>query len=260
MATDGHSAVYEGWVRHRRFAPVPHAFRYRLFMMYLDLDELPRLFEGIPGWSVERPNLASFRRRDYLGPADRPLDACVRDLVEERTGHRPAGPVRLLTHMRYLGYCFNPVSFYYCFAADGVGVESVVAEITNTPWGERHAYVLSRAPGGGLRARFAKEFHVSPFMPMTQEYDWRFGDPGRRLALHMANRQEGEVRFDATLALRRHPLEARVLARVLLAHPLMTARVSAGIYWQALRLWIKRAPFHSHPGAVTRSAAKQVVV
>ena len=238
-------------MRHRRRGPERHAFRYRLFMMYLDLGELPRLFDGIPGWSVERPNLASFRRRDYLGPADRPLDDCVRDLVERRTGRRPAGPVRLLTHMRYWGYCFNPVSFYYCFAADGRGVESVVAEINNTPWGERHAYVLQR-DAGGLRSRFAKEFHVSPFMPMEQEYDWHFGDPGRRLVVHMANREGDEVRFDATLALRRRSLRARALARVLCVHPLMTARVSAAIYWQALRLLLKRAPFYSHPGAPRR--------
>ena len=167
-----HSCIYKGWVRHRRLAPTRNRFRYRLFMLYIDLAELPRLFDRVPFWSARRPAPAWFKRGDYLGPADVPLDQAVRDLVERRTGRRPAGPIRLLTHLRYFGYVMNPVSFYYCFDRAGTALETIVAEITNTPWGERHQYVLPAAAavdGGAapmLRFDFDKRFHVSPFMPM----------------------------------------------------------------------------------------------
>jgi DUF1365 family protein len=243
------SCLYRGIIRHRRRSPVSHEFRYNLFMLYLDLDELPHVFAGRWLWSVRRPALAWFRRADYLGDPAVPLDHAVRDLVARRTGTRPNGPIRLLTHLRYFGYVQNPVSFYYCFDAAGVRVETIVAEITNTPWGERHAYVLPAQPGDAEEQRFrlAKAFHVSPFMPMDMAYDWRFSRPGRRLTVHMANLARGERVFDATLVLRREPLTGRALAAALARHPWMTATVVAGIYWQAFRLWLKGAPFHPHP-------------
>jgi DUF1365 family protein len=242
------SCIYRGTVRHRRTAPVGHEFTYRMFMMYLDLDELPRLFDRRWLWSARRPAVAWFRRADYLGDPSVPLDQAVRDLVEQRTGARPAGPIRLLTHLRYFGYRQNPVSFYYCFDARGEHVEAIVAEITNTPWGERHAYVIP-APAGGAthRLRTRKAFHVSPFMPMDLGYDWRFTAPGGRLGVHMRNLQGTDKIFDATLVLRRVPITRASLASALMRHPWMTASVVAGIYWQALRLWLKGAPFHSHP-------------
>ena len=138
------SCIYRGWVRHRRRTPVEHAFSYRMAMLYLDLAELPEVLDGRLLWSARRPSLAWFRRADYLGDTARPLDHEVRDLVEQRTGARPVGPIRLLTHLRYFGYVMNPVSFYYCFDAAGERVETVVAEITNTPWKERHSYVISQ--------------------------------------------------------------------------------------------------------------------
>lgn len=250
------SALYRGEVRHRRLGPVRHAFRYRLFMLYLDLAELPELFDRYWLWSARGPAPAWFRRADYLGPTDVPLDQAVRDLVAARTGRRPGGPVRMLTHLRYWGYVLNPVTFYYCLDTAGAGIEAVVAEITNTPWSERHAYVIpaSRAPGAGgpLGAVFPKRFHVSPFMPMDEAYHWAFSPPGRRLVVHMENHRQGAKRFDATLALRREPLTGTALAGALLRHPFMTATVAGGIYWQALRLRLKGAPFHVHPA---RSAA-----
>ncbi len=244
-----HSRIYKGWVRHRRVAPKRHEFRYRLFMLYVDLAELPRLFEHVPGWSARRPALAWFRRADYLGPTHLPLDEAVRNLVETRTGRRPQGPIRLLTHLRYFGYCMNPVSFYYCFDGAGERVETVVAEITNTPWNERHQYVLTAEPGAGrmLRFEFGKSFHVSPFMPMDMHYAWCFGTPGRRLFVHMDNLGAGERLFDATLALEGEPATAGALVRALFTFPLMTAKVIAAIYWQAVKLWWKRTPFHAHP-------------
>ena len=245
------SCLYRGTIRHRRLSPVAHAFRYPLFMCYLELAELPELFDRRWLWSARRPAVAWFRRADYLGDPSVPLDRAVRDLVAERTGRRHTGPIRLLTHLRYLGFAMNPVSFYYCYDDAGRAVEAIVAEITNTPWGERHSYVL--APGAGqaeapvMGFRLAKEFHVSPFLPMDMDYDWKFSAPGRRLAVHMKNlSRKGRV-FDATLALRREPITGGALAAALARHPWMTASVAIGIYWQALRLWIKRTPFHNHP-------------
>ncbi len=243
------SCIYKGWVRHRRMAPTRNSFRYRMFMLYLDLAELPQLFDGKPLWSARRPALAWFRRRDYLGPAHLPLDTAVRDLVEARTGARPAGPIRLLTHLRYFGYVMNPVSFYYCFDPDGGRVETIVAEITNTPWGERHQYVLpAGAQGAPLkRFEFDKDFHVSPFMPMEIRYHWCFNAPADRLLVNMQNYRGGQFMFDATLSLRREPASAAALLRALAGYPLMTLKVIAAIHFQALRLWLKRTPFHAHP-------------
>ncbi len=246
-----HSAVYAGHVRHRRHRPHPHAFRYRLFMLYLDLDELGEAFRGRWLWSVGRRNLAAFHRCDYHGDPARPLDECVRETVERLGGRRPAGPIRLLAHLRYFGYCFNPVSFYYCYAADGTTLEHVLAEITNTPWKERHAYLLpvdgAEAHGSALHWRFDKAFHVSPFLPMQREYDWRLQPPGEHLRIHMDVLQDGRPDFDATLVLERRPLDGPTLARCLAGYPAMTLRVLLAIHWQAFLIWCKRNPVYDHP-------------
>jgi DUF1365 family protein len=245
------SSLYSGWVRHRRCVPSEHSFQYRLFMMYLDLAELPQLFDRYWLWSARRWAPAWFRRADYHGDATRPLDEAVRDLVHERTGTRPLGPIRLLTHLRYFGYCFNPVSFYYCFDREDREVETIIAEITNTPWHERHAYVLpvsqAEPEGSSWRFRFAKQFHISPFLPMDMAYDWRLSPPADHLQVHMQNWRDERAAFTATLNLTRRELSGAALARALLAFPLMTGQVTAAIYWQALRLALKRTPFFSHP-------------
>jgi DUF1365 family protein len=240
------SALYTGRLSHRRHAPVAHAFRYRVTLAWLDLAELDEVFRGRWLWSTRRAAPAWLRRADYLGDPSLPLDEAVRDLVERETGVRPTGPVRLLTQLRTFGFCFNPVSFYYCYDADGGVVETIVAEITNTPWQERHAYVL-RSGEDGLRFRLAKAFHVSPFMPMDLDYDWRFTPPGEMLAVRMENRRAGQLLFDASVVLRREEITAASLAATLARQPFAGLSVLGRIYWQALRLWLKRAPFHVHP-------------
>ncbi len=244
------SCLYEGVVRHRRFQPVSNEFTYRVVMLYLDFAELDRVFEGRWLWSADRPAIAWFRRSDYLSEED------VRHRVARETGSRPAGPIRILTNPRYFGYVFNPVTFYYCFSTDGVTLETIVAEITNTPWKERHCYVLpasaSVEPAPVLRFRFGKTFHVSPFFPMHHDYDWRFGEPGGNLSVHMENLDGNRRVFDATMTLRRREIGAAALAGALARFPLMTMKVAAAIYWQALRLWWKGAPFFAHPKGETK--------
>ena len=196
------SCIYEGQVRHRRFAPVTNAFQYRLFLMYLDLDELPTLFDRYWLWSNEKTNIATFRRRHHLGDPQIPLVTEVRSLVEQKTGQRPAGPIRMLTHLQYFGHCFNPVCFYYCYDADDQDVDTIVAEVHNTPWHETHPYVLDRTLNEHpdpewRRFRFTKDFHVSPFMQMDIDYDWKFRVPGNALNVHMNNFRQGKKIFDA---------------------------------------------------------------
>lgn len=246
------SFIYRGHVRHRRFSPVANEFRYRLYMLYLDLAELPRVFDGRWLWSGHRVTAAYFRRRDHLGDPRIPLDSAVRDLVADRLGYQPEGPIRILTHLRYFGFCFNPVSFYYCFDRAGEHVETIVAEVHNTPWNEEHCYVFGESMNrhgvpGWKRYCFDKVFHVSPFMEMEIRYDWRFREPGKTLSVHINNMAQGGKRFDATLTLKREAITGRSLARTLWAYPFMTGKVIAMIHFQALRLRVKGAPFYTHP-------------
>jgi DUF1365 family protein len=174
-----------------------------------------------------------------------PLDEAVRARVEEGIGRRPAGPIRMLTHLRTFGYCFNPVTFYYCYEPDGERLDAIVVEITNTPWNERRAHVLDARRRS--RFRIVKDFHVSPFLPMDHEYDWRLSPPGRRLVVRMESRRSGQSVFDAVLALERRELTRSGMLRALLRHPAITARVVAAIYWQALVLVLRGAPLYPHP-------------
>jgi uncharacterized protein len=225
------TALYEGSVAHRRLRPVEHRFRYRVLMAYLDLDAVPERIGPAWLWSARRPALVRFRTADYLRA----------DEARALAGTREDGPVRLLTNLRCLGHLFNPVSFYYCFDRDET-LRAVVAEVTNTPWGERHAYVM-HARDGVVHERVEKAFHVSPFMAMDHEYELWLTAPGRELGVRIVSRRDGEVQFDAALALERRPLAARRLARM----PAPTLAVVARIYANALRLKLKGAPYHPHP-------------
>jgi hypothetical protein len=242
------SCLYEGAIRHRRRDP-RNEFCHRIALAYLDLDELPHLLDGRltrPG-----PGLLRFRRADYLGDPTIPLGNAVRECVHALTGARPSGPIRLLAQLRSWGFCFNPVSFYYCFEPDGARLAYVLAEVTNTPWGERHAYVLSerRTGSGVVRGAFAKQLHVSPFFGMDHRYHARASTPAETLSVHIENEHAGAIVFDATLHLRRRELTPTTAARSSLAPPVASARVLALIYRRALGLRLKGARIHPHPSA-----------
>jgi uncharacterized protein len=245
------SCIYEGAIRHRRFEVRRNEFRHRLALAYVDLDELPGLLRGI--LISRRPGLVRFRRRDYLGERSRPLSDAVRDAVQSHCGRRPAGPIRLLTQLRSWGHCFNPVSFYYCFGESGEQLEYVLAEVTNTPWGERHSYLLSAGEAEApLVGSSRKELHVSPFMGMDYNYNWRVTAPSRTLEVHIESHRAGRLAFDATLCLRRHELTRASLLRTAARYPFATIRVLALIYAHAVRLKLKGAQVHPHPSAGVR--------
>ena len=246
------SAIYEGRVTHQRRRPRRHDFSYDMGYLYLDLDELPGLLDGHPLWSTRRPAPGWFRRKDYFGPPTQDLAQAVRGEIARQKGVAPTGPVRLLTHPRYWGLCFNPVSFYYVFDPTGRHLEWVLAHVTNTPWGETHAYVLgpfaSDEPTPTWHPSQAKEFHVSPFMEMDMEYRWQIRQPGDRLLVVIENHDDQGKLFQAVLDLEHRPLTRKGLGRLLWAYPWQSLKVVHGIYWQALKLWAKKVPYVPHPG------------
>jgi len=240
-------AVASGVVWHRRSQPRAHQFRYRLYYSLLDVDRLDAIFSKSRWWSLERFNLVSLRRTDCIGPFDRAIGDAVRERVRGELGFVPDGRIRMLTHLRQWGFCFNPVTFYFCEHA--TALQAIVAEVHNTPWGERHAYVLDARDQSGpvWRFEFAKAFHVSPFLPMGLDYDWRFVLTGQSIGIHMLVTEHGAECFRAGMKLALSPLDHRAMGQIPLRFPLVTLKVVTAIYWQAFRLWIKRIPFHSHP-------------
>lgn len=263
MSGPRHSALYEGVLHHARIGTPSHAFSSRVLMAWLDLAELPEALDAHPLWSARRTAPIRFRRSDFHGDPAVPLDTALRDTVEAELGRRPLGPIRMLAHLRTWGWSFNPIVFYFVLTPDGGAVDVLVAEVTNTPWHERHAYVI---PVGATQlaqpVRFPKAMHVSPFMDMDLDHSLAFTPPGTsEVTIRMDDWRGDDRVFAASLDLRRLPLDRSTMGRMLRQHPLPAQRVSAGIYWQALKLRAKQAPFRRHPQKVgpARSTSSLVV-
>ena len=243
--------LYAGTLRHRRFRPRQHEFTYTLFMAFLDIDRIPDLMAQSPWTSHNRFNWASFDDRDHFGNPQLPLRERVTQDAREQGVALPDGPIFLLTHLRYFGYCFNPISFYFCYESGGQ-LDTILAEVKST-FGESHNYWLSprnqRPEERSLRYQCPKAMHVSPFMDMNLLYDFALTKPGDQFVAHMKTLETSQPLFDATLVLKREPWTPRSLARILLRHPWMTAKVIGAIHWEALRLFLKRVPVFTRPAS-----------
>ena len=245
--------LYNGVIQHRRHSPRGHAFSYKLFMPYFNVETLENTARRIWCLSLERFNLATFRRKDHFGPTDEALAETVRRTIAEQGGGRPEGDIMLLAHLAYCGYALNPISLFFCHSkaseSSPAELTHIVAEVHNTPWGEHCSYVLPITGDAMTTQTFSsnKAMHVSPFMPMDMEYRWRIRKTSDRLIVHIENWREELKVFDATLTLTPKPLTASRLSLQLMRMPLVTVKVAVGIYWQALRLWLKKTPYVAHP-------------
>lgn len=244
-------ALYVGTLRHRRHGPTAHEFRYSLFMVLLDVDGLAEAMAVSWLTGYNRRRWAAFDDRDHIGDPARPLRERVQASAAAAGVELPDGPIHLLTHLRYAGYAFNPISFFYCYDRGG-RLQRVLADVRNT-YGGRQAYWLTPADGNErrLRAVAAKSLYVSPFMASAVDYEFLLTPPGETLVAHLNVRPDTHGQrtpiFDATLSLHRRPWTAGSLRGALLRHPLMTAKVIGAIHWQALRLRLKGLPIVPMP-------------
>jgi DUF1365 family protein len=254
------SAIYEGFVRHRRYTPKHHDFTYKVFMVYLDLQELDEVFSKTRLWSQSSFSLSWFRRKDYFdGDESTPLYDAIANAVESELGFRPEGKICMLANLRYFGYVMNPIVCYYCYDKTGEELQAVVAEVTNTPWKNRCHYVLDMKNNNNSPVLFDKKMHVSPFQPMGLVYQWQGKAPDKNLAIHFdvfsenekARYAKSDIVFDASLVMKRREMTASAMRSVILLYPLMTMKVFGAIYWQALKLWFKKIPFFDHPNTTS---------
>lgn len=244
------SAIYIGDVEHRRLAPKKNIFSYSVCYYFLELEEIPKIFKFPFLFSYNFPGLLSFWRKDYLGSKEKDLKAAVKEEIFKATQQTFEGQIKLLTNISYFGFCMNPVSFYYCYDSEGKNLKYIVSEITNTPWGERHPQVFSFDQEKDKKVyEFPKNFHVSPFMPMTIDYTWVFHTPNEKLFVYMQNRNKGEKEliFDSTLKLVRKDLNASNVALSFFSFPFVTLKTMVAIYYQAAKLYFKNVPFYTHP-------------
>lgn len=245
------SCLYTATLRHRRSRPTVHDFQYRVFMFYFDLDELSEVDRTIRPFSVNRFNVVAFHDRDHM---DRRPDSTKQKVLRFLSQHGieiGGGKIFLLTSCRILGYVFNPISLYYCHGPSGT-LDAVVAEVSNT-FGEQYLYVLSEPLNRDTNAtrtrryRARKVLHVSPFISMDAIYDFHLAPVGDSLSIGIVEHEGGDHVLDAQLWGHRTPLTTATLSRTLLTYPLMTLRTTAAIHAQALRLYLKRTPFHRQP-------------
>lgn len=252
-------------IRHRRYTPKPHAFEYQMGYVLVNIDTLAEACKRSPFWSYNAFNFISIYDKDLLtsekGSVRSTLNAAITQQLNQSIS--TTQPIYVLTLPRYLGSAFNPVSFYWVYDEQQSTLKYIAAHITNTPWHERFVYCFNceqseqTAPNNTqkhtpiYRFLFDKQFHVSPFMPMDLKYDWRFkldqGDEPDHSAIHMQLKQHGQLVFDATMKFTVQALPIWKQNLFPLIYPLQSLKIVWAIYWQALRLFLKKIPFFPHP-------------
>jgi DUF1365 family protein len=236
------SAIYEGFVTHHRISPREHKFKYRVFALLLDLDEIDRLTASSPLFKRNAWAPLSFHDSDHGDRGD--LRQWL-DRLLAQNGLHAAGPKRVLCYPRLFGFVFNPISTWFCHGTDG-SLAAIVYEVHNT-FGKRHAYVLPVASTDGpIRQDCAKDFYVSPFLSNDCRYHFHVRAPADDVLVAIDEKEHGAPVLTALFAGKRRPFSNRNLASALLRHPLMTLKIIAAIHFEALRLWLKRVPVHAH--------------
>lgn len=243
------SGVFKGWVNHRRLYPTAHEFSYSVFMFYLNIDEIEQmsfLNTSSRKWNLFKPWI--WKREDYFDGSSQPLREIICQWVSSQ-GYTPtSGPITLLTNVRCFGYLINPISVYFMFDNDGENIKYIIAEVTNTPWGERKHYLIHCDDNNRVENYlFDKAMHVSPFHGMDLQYVWRSNVTEKQLDIHLLCNRDDERVFDATLSLQRQSFSKNRLKKLFVEHPCMTMKVVWGIYWQAFKLFLKKVPIFPHP-------------
>jgi uncharacterized protein len=242
------SSLYVGSVMHRRIRPRAHHFRYAAFWLLIDLEELPSLSGKLRLFSHNRFNLFSLHDRDHGDGTSTPLRLQAKQHLREAGIDIAGGRIRLLCMPRTFGHCFNPISIYFCHHADSA-LAALIYQVHNT-FGERHSYVIpvTRQPGA-VHQHCRKQFHVSPFLDMALNYEFRITIPDQRIAVGIRVGADDGPMFNAALVGARKNLTDGALMGMCLQMPAITLKVIAAIHWEAVRLWLKGMRYRSKPAA-----------